>query len=126
MSDNQNKFDKLFSETMPGHLRQSILQQAEISLAQNKRREVLLKFGFIFAGLATASVFGINISRKFFKFNKNDAQMAEWANLLASEDALAVAELSDEDLDLLSQLDSLEDLETISDDEFDFILKEDV
>ena len=90
MSDNQNKIDTLFSEKMPGHLRQSILQQAETALAQ----------------------------------------MAEWANMLASEDGLAdnlaLAELSDEDMKLLDQLDSLDDLGTISDDEFDFILKEDV
>lgn len=126
MSDNQNKFDTLFSEVMPGHLRQSILQQAETVLAQNRRRETLQKFGFIFAGLATASVVGINISRKFFKFNKNDAQMAEWASMLASEDGLTVAELSDEDMELLNQFDALEELDSITDEEFDFLLKEDV
>lgn len=126
MSDNQNKFDTLFSEKMPAHLKQSILQQAETVLTKNRRREVLKKFAFIFAGLATASVVGINISRKFFKFNKNDAQMSEWAHILASDDGITLAEFDDEDLDLLNQFDELEELNSISDDEFEFILKEDV
>ena len=126
MSDNNNKFDSVFSESTPNHLKSSIMKQAEIILAQNRRREAIKKFAFIFGGLTTASVVGINISRSFFKYNKTDAQMAEWANILASEDSLNVAELSDEDMDLLDQLDQLEELDTITDDEFDFILKEDV
>ena len=130
MSDNNkintNKFDSVFSEATPSHLKQSILQQAEIILAQNRRREVLKKFAFVFGGLAAASVVGISISQKFFKFNKTDLQMAEWANMLSHEDGLSIAELSDEDMEMFDQFDQLEQFESITDDEFNFILKEDV
>lgn len=126
MSDNKNKFDSVYSEATPNHLKMSIMQQAEIILKQNRRREALKKFAYVFGGLATASVVGINISRRFFKFNKTDAQMAEWAQMLSSEESLSVAELSDDEMELLSQFDNYEELEDISDDEFEFILKEDV
>lgn len=125
-NNNNNKFDSVFSEKTPNHLKNSILKQAEIILAQNRRREALKKFAFVFGGLATASVVGVSISQKFFKYNKTDAQMAEWANLLSSEDGLSLAELSDEDMEMLEQLDQLEQFDHITDDEFDYILKEDV
>lgn len=126
MGDNSNKVDSVFSEKTPIHLRNSIFKQAETILAQNRRREALKKFALVFSGLATAGIFGISVSQKFFKFNKNDAQISEWAHLLSSEDGLSIAEISDEDFEILDQLEQLEQVGSITDEEFEFILKEEV
>lgn len=122
-----NKFDPVFSETMPNQLRNSILQQAQIALAQNRKREFLKKFAFVFGGLATASVVGINISRNFPQSSGVDPQIAELSHFLNSEDGLSMADVTEDDLEMLAQLDQFDDLlENVSDEELDYILKEDV
>lgn len=122
-----NKFDSIFSESMPTQLKNSILHQAQIALAQNRKREFLKKFAYVFGGLATASVVGINISRNFPKSSGADPQIAELSHFLNSEDGLSMADVNEEDLEMLAQLDQFDDLlETVSDEELDYLLKEDV
>jgi hypothetical protein len=122
-----NKFDLVFAESMPQQLKNSILQQAQEVLAQNRKRELLKKFAYIFGGLATASVVGINISRNFPKATGIDPQLAELSHFLKTDDGLIMADLNEDDLDLLAQLDQFEDLmENVSEDELNYILKDDV
>ena len=128
-----NNFDSVFSESMPPQLKNSILQQAQEGLAQNRKREFLKKFAYVFGGLVTAGVVGINISRNFPKAPGVDPQIAELDHFLNSDDGLNMVDVNEDDLELLTefnqivQLDQFDDLlENISDEELDYILKEDV
>ncbi len=134
-NNNSNPNDRFFTEPIPESLKQSILAQAETELAGVRKREKLKSFAFLFGGLVTASFMGVLVTRNILKTKSStNATMAKQDQeppsagpnmeigsdvTLASE--FELAEWKELDLDTIQ---NLEEIEGLSDEDFEIALSE--
>ena len=100
--------DELFSEKMPSHLKNKILEASSEHLNQNKKKHSRSYFLWMFGSLLTA----MSASYIYFKLPKNNHIQSLSQEM--SENLSVVEDFEhEEDIDLLVEMEILEDFEFI-------------